>query len=77
LQFAYTHKKEGAFNSYGNEEMNKILSALFELIKSLGETISGEHSIGLIRKDFINIVFDEPNINLMRSIKKHSILIIY
>ncbi|MBV9961894.1 MAG: FAD-binding protein [Parafilimonas sp.] len=63
-------KKEGIPNSYGNEEMNRILRALFKLVKSLGGTISGEHGIGLIQKDFMHIVFDEANLNIMRSIKK-------
>ena len=63
-------KKEGIPNSYGNEEMNKILRALFELVKSLGGTISGEHGIGLIQKDFLHIVFNEANLRLMREIKK-------
>ncbi len=63
-------KKEGIPNSYGNEEMNTILRALFKLVKSLGGTISGEHGIGLIQKDFMDIVFDEANLNIMRAIKK-------
>ncbi len=63
-------KKEGIPNSYGNEEMNKILRALFELVKSLGGTISGEHGVGLIQKNFMNIVLDETNLRLMREIKK-------
>jgi glycolate oxidase len=63
-------KKEGIPNSYGNEEMNKILHALFQLVKSLGGTISGEHGIGLIQKDFMHIVIDEANFKLMRAIKK-------
>jgi glycolate oxidase len=63
-------KKEGTPNSFGNEEMNKILRALFELVKSLGGTISGEHGIGLIQKSYMDIVFDEANLRLMREIKK-------
>jgi glycolate oxidase len=63
-------KKEGIPNSYGNEEMNTIIRALFTLVKSLGGTISGEHGIGLIQKNFMDIVFDEANLRLMRSIKK-------
>ena len=50
--------------------MNKILRVLFELVKSLGGTISGEHGIGLIQKDFLHIVFNEANLRLMREIKK-------
>lgn len=71
-------RKEGIPNSYGNEEMNGILKELFTLIHKLGGTISGEHGIGLIQKDFMDIFFTEANLNLMRSIKKafdpHNIL---
>lgn len=63
-------KKEGSPNSYGNEQMKKILQELFKLVKDLGGTISGEHGIGLIQKDFMDIVLHETNLNLMRSIKK-------
>ena len=63
-------KKEGVPNSYGNEEMNNILHAFFKMVKSLGGTISGEHGIGLIQKDFLHIVFNEANLRLMREIKK-------
>ncbi len=63
-------KKEGVPNSYGNDEMNKILRALFTLVKNLGGTISGEHGIGLIQKGFMHIVLDETNLTIMRAIKK-------
>jgi len=63
-------KKEGTPNSYGDEEMTKSLRALFELVKSLGGTISGEHGIGLIQKGFMNIVFEAKLLDLMRQIKK-------
>lgn len=57
-------------NSHGNEEMTGILKALFELVKSLGGTISGEHGIGLIQKPYIPTVFNDATIQLMRGIKK-------
>jgi glycolate oxidase len=63
-------KKEGVPNSYGNAEMNTILRSLFKLVKTLGGTISGEHGVGLIQKDYLDIVFEEPNMRLMRAIKK-------
>jgi glycolate oxidase len=63
-------RKEGIPNSYGNEEMNKILRELFILVKSIGGTISGEHGIGLIQKPYMDIVFREANLRLMREIKK-------
>ncbi len=57
-------------NSHGNSEMTAILTSLFELVKNLGGTISGEHGIGLIQKPYIKTVFKEANLRLMREIKK-------
>lgn len=55
--------------SYGSDEMNAILNKLFELVKALGGTISGEHGIGLIQKSYMPVLFDEVSIELMRGIK--------
>lgn len=63
-------KKEGIPNSYGSEEMNKVLRELFQLVNGLGGTISGEHGIGLIQKTYMDIVCKEANLQLMRGIKK-------
>ena len=63
-------KKENVENSYGNEEMKHILRCLFSLVKSLGGTISGEHGIGLIQKDYMDIVFNKTTLSLMEGIKK-------
>lgn len=57
-------------NSHGNAEMTAALQALFELVKSLGGTISGEHGIGLIQKPYLHTVFTSANLHLMREIKK-------
>ncbi len=63
-------KKEGIPNSYGSDEMNAVLRELFDLVYGLGGTISGEHGVGLIQKTYMDIVFDEANLRLMRAIKK-------
>lgn len=63
-------KKEGAPNSYKNPVMDIIVRELFLLVKNLGGTISGEHGIGLIQKGFLDIVFEEKQLQLMRDIKK-------
>ena len=55
--------------SYGSDEMNAILKKLFELVKNLGGTISGEHGIGLIQKSYMPVLFDEVSLELMRGIK--------
>ncbi len=57
-------------NSHGNAEMTAVLRALFQLVKSLGGTVSGEHGIGLIQKPYMDIVFQQANIRLMQDIKK-------
>ncbi len=62
--------KQGTPNSYGDEEMNRCLRALFELVHSLGGTISGEHGIGLIQKGYMDVVMKKANLDLMRAIKK-------
>lgn len=63
-------RKEGTPNSFGDPEMTKSLRALFELVKKLGGTISGEHGIGLIQKSYMDIMFEERQLELMRQIKK-------
>ena len=63
-------RKEGIPNSHGNAVMTAALRELFDLVKSLGGTISGEHGIGLIQKPYMDIIFREANFRLMRDIKK-------
>ncbi|OXV05063.1 hypothetical protein Egran_07169 [Elaphomyces granulatus] len=63
-------KKEGSIYSLNNPDVIPALKALFELVKSLGGTISGEHGIGLIQKEYMDIVFTETNLKLMKGIKK-------
>jgi glycolate oxidase len=57
-----------------DEEWNGSLKTgireIFELVKSLGGTISGEHGIGLVQKEYMDIMFDAASLNLMREIKK-------
>lgn len=71
-------KKQGTANSLEDPDMVTSLRALFSLVNQLGGTISGEHGIGLIQKNYMDIVFAQENLNLMRSIKKafdpHNIL---
>ncbi|MCX8020932.1 MAG: FAD-binding protein [Chitinophagaceae bacterium] len=63
-------RKEGIPNSHNHPEMTAVLRELFELVKALGGTISGEHGIGLIQKPYMNIVFNETQMRIMREIKK-------
>jgi glycolate oxidase len=63
-------KKEGSVYSLNNEAVIPALRALFALVKELGGTISGEHGIGLIQKEYMDIVFDDTQLRLMRGIKQ-------
>lgn len=53
-----------------NNELRKGIRELFELVKSLGGTISGEHGIGLVQKEYLDIVFPPHHLELMRQIKQ-------
>jgi glycolate oxidase len=63
-------KKAGTDNSQDDLEVIAGIRALFELVQKLGGTISGEHGIGLIQKRYLDIVFNETQLNLMRQIKR-------
>ncbi|MCC6258537.1 MAG: FAD-binding oxidoreductase, partial [Chitinophagaceae bacterium] len=63
-------KKAGCQYSLNNPEVIPALTALFELVKSLGGTISAEHGIGLIQKEYMPLVFTETELELMRGIKR-------
>ncbi len=53
-----------------NSTLNDAIVEIFQLCKKLGGTISGEHGIGLVQKDFLPIVFSDSNLNLQRAIKR-------
>jgi len=63
-------RKEGTQNSMEDPEIIAGIRALFSLVHSLGGTISGEHGIGLIQKDYMDIVFNDQQLDLMRGIKR-------
>lgn len=42
---------------------------IFTEVVKLGGTISGEHGIGLVQKEFMDIAFSQTNLQLMRNIK--------
>jgi glycolate oxidase len=51
-------------------DIPKGISEIFELCKLLGGTISGEHGIGLVQKQYLPIVFSSYHLQLMKNIKK-------
>jgi glycolate oxidase len=52
-----------------NGSLKSGIREIFELVKTLGGTISGEHGIGLVQKEYLDIIFDQKSMQLMRQIK--------
>jgi glycolate oxidase len=53
-----------------NGSLKDGIREIFQLVKSLGGTISGEHGIGLVQKEYMEIMFDNKQMSLMKEIKK-------
>lgn len=51
-------------------ELPKAIRELFQKVKELGGTISGEHGIGLVQREYLDVVFDEPLITLQKGLKR-------
>ena len=51
-------------------EVPKGIREIFELTVSLKGTLSGEHGIGYVQKNYMDIAFNDPQLQLMKSIKK-------
>src|SRR5690606_33640969 len=51
------------------QELPLAIRELFEFVHSLGGTISGEHGIGYVQQAYMDIVFSQRQMDLMRAIK--------
>ena len=61
--------KEGLTDIEWSDEVPKGIKEIFHFVVKMGGTISAEHGIGLVQKNYIPIVFSTETINLMKSIK--------
>lgn len=52
------------------EDVPRGIREIFQFVKSVGGTISGEHGIGLVQRPYLDIVFSETELQLMRAIKQ-------
>jgi glycolate oxidase len=52
-----------------NTEVTKGIREIFELTVALKGTLSGEHGIGFVQKNYMDIAFNETQIGLMKGIK--------
>ncbi len=62
--------KAGMSDEDWHTKLKDGIVEIFELTSALGGTISGEHGIGLVQKDFMSIKYSEVHLNLMRGIKQ-------
>jgi len=62
--------KEEMSDEDWNEKVPMGIREIFHLCVQLGGTLSGEHGIGWVQKDYMNIAFDEVQLNLQKGIKK-------
>lgn len=53
-----------------NNELPKAIRELFTEVVALGGTLSGEHGIGLVQKQYMDIPFRPASLDLMRGIKQ-------
>jgi len=49
---------------------HKAIEDIFQMVCDMGGTLSGEHGIGLSKAPFMNIAFNDAEIELFKSIKK-------
>jgi glycolate oxidase len=61
--------KDNLSDDYWNNEVKDAIREIFFLCKKLNGTISGEHGIGLVQKEYMSIVMPEIQLELMRKIK--------
>lgn len=61
-----------------NNKVPEGIKEIFQLTKSLNGTLSGEHGIGWVQKEYMPIAFSEVELNLQKGIKRlfdpHNIL---
>jgi D-lactate dehydrogenase len=48
----------------------RCLDATFDLVLTLGGTLSGEHGVGLVKRDFVGREIDPVTLRLMRDVKR-------
>ncbi len=62
--------KEEISDEDWNTKVPLGIREIFKLCVELGGTISGEHGIGYVQKGYLDIAFNETQLNLMKGIKK-------
>lgn len=56
-------------NTFWDNELSYAIREIFSYVHSVNGTISGEHGIGYVQRPYMDIVFNEVQMDLMRQIK--------
>lgn len=62
--------KDNMSDEAWQKDLPRGIREIFNLVEHLGGTISGEHGIGLVQKDYLDIVFSQKEFELQKAIKK-------
>jgi len=62
--------KDDLSDTFWEEELPVAIREIFEYVHSVKGTISGEHGIGYVQRPYMDIVFSDIQLELMRSIKR-------
>ena len=62
--------KAGLSDEAWKNEIPKAVRRIFERVKELGGTISGEHGIGYVQRPYVDTVFSDEHFRLFRGIKQ-------
>lgn len=61
--------KDNLSDDFWKNKLPETIKEIFSFVQSVGGTLSGEHGIGYVQKEFMDIVFSKTEIKLMRAIK--------
>ncbi len=62
--------KEDISDEKWRNTLPEAITEIFRLVRSLGGTLSGEHGIGWVQKQWMPLAFDPPALELMKGIKR-------
>ena len=63
-------KGEMSDEAWDGEQLKLGIRQIFELCKKLGGTISGEHGIGLVQKEYMDVIFSKEEMDLQKSVQR-------
>ena len=52
-----------------NGSLKEGIVEIFQLVKKLGGTLSGEHGIGLVQKEYMPVIFNDTQMRIMKELK--------